>query len=247
MRCKKFWLSGLLVLFLSFSVIAQIPSPQKILAVELAVQQDRIDLLNAYTLAGTAANYSAFGNDTVELVSFEGKKLFSFKMDLFPSTGLETSTLLEPAIKTHLILPFFKNTQKIVFLNSVGKRFEINVAAFAQTCGNATCEPAENEVSCPTDCVSAPNDNYCNPIADFKCDLDCKKNVKDPDCGVSLSEQQLISNRFYNAGYKIAFPTTGQYLVDKINLNEIWFFGVVVIIGLALIWFGKKIQEDRAN
>ncbi|MEM5811741.1 MAG: hypothetical protein QW641_00325 [Candidatus Aenigmatarchaeota archaeon] len=52
-------------------------------------------------------------------------------------------------------------------------------------CGNKICESFspynENYVNCPKDCPSGSKDNYCDAIADGKCDPDCEKN-KDIDC-----------------------------------------------------------------
>lgn len=50
-------------------------------------------------------------------------------------------------------------------------------------CGDDLCELelGENYKICPKDCPSGSKDNYCDAIADGKCDPDCEKN-QDIDC-----------------------------------------------------------------
>ncbi len=51
-------------------------------------------------------------------------------------------------------------------------------------CGDHICEPkrGENYFTCPEDCPSGGEDNYCDALEDGKCDPDCKSG-EDPDCG----------------------------------------------------------------
>lgn len=53
-----------------------------------------------------------------------------------------------------------------------------------EKCGNNICEylRGENYFTCPEDCPSGGEDNYCDKIAEGICDPDCKPGV-DPDCG----------------------------------------------------------------
>ena len=49
------------------------------------------------------------------------------------------------------------------------------------TCGDSFCNLPETYASCPQDCPSGSNDEYCDGVKDGRCDPDCKSG-EDQDC-----------------------------------------------------------------
>ena len=49
------------------------------------------------------------------------------------------------------------------------------------TCGDSLCNLPETHATCPQDCPSASNDEYCDAVRDGKCDPDCSAG-QDADC-----------------------------------------------------------------
>ena len=65
----------------------------------------------------------------------------------------------------------------------------MNVSFKETTCGDGSCGFPENSETCPQDCPSGGIDEYCDGIADGKCDPDCQlldeedpEYQVDPDC-----------------------------------------------------------------
>jgi len=63
----------------------------------------------------------------------------------------------------------------------------IPIAQFAETCGNARCEPQESFETCARDCSSGSQDDYCDREPDERCDPDCKA-AEDGDCATPVQK-----------------------------------------------------------
>jgi len=81
-----------------------------------------------------------------------------------------------------LTLPYESNAKKILLKNQEDKELlSISTAQFADTCGNYICEDHESYETCPDDCRSGSEDDYCDEEQDGICDPDCI-NGEDIDC-----------------------------------------------------------------
>lgn len=61
-------------------------------------------------------------------------------------------------------------------------------------CGDDFCGLPENHNTCPEDCPSGGSDEYCDGIADGKCDPDCEiSQESDPDCEVEELAKESIN------------------------------------------------------
>jgi putative hemolysin len=62
---------------------------------------------------------------------------------------------------------------------------------FAESrCGDGACGTMEHIGNCPSDCDSGLHDEYCDGLADGRCDLDCvEQGGDDPDCADGAAAQ----------------------------------------------------------
>jgi len=83
-----------------------------------------------------------------------------------------------------ILLPATFETDSLVF--SSGK-VEVRVTK----CGDGICGAGENYLTCPQDCPSGGEDNYCDGVRDGICDPDCMEN-EDVDCAKGRGKFVLI-------------------------------------------------------
>ena len=102
--------------------------------------------------------------------------------------------------------------------------------------GTCQSERGENFISCE-DCPSGSDDDYCDAVFDYKCDLDCKeqgREEKDTDCTCGDGVCNLKEDKFY-------CPADCG---NPINPLLKWYIGIGVV--LALIIFGiVKLAKRR--
>ncbi len=85
--------------------------------------------------------------------------------------------------------PYFENGKTLEISDLAGGVVErVDLAPFAETCGNNICEEHETYLECSNDC-RIEDDNYCLPYNDGICDADCPSvgKLADSDCKRSLS------------------------------------------------------------
>ena len=146
---------------------------------------------------------SSEGAYKLEVISFDGGVLYSerfnFNLNLFSSPlpewfdesgeqiyipSAEESFIVLTETTKELVIPYFPNAKQINVYDEIDKKLlEIPVLQFADTCGNAICEPQESYESCQLDCRSGSADDYCDGVADNICDPDCSVfQSLDSDC-----------------------------------------------------------------
>ena len=93
-------------------------------------------------------------------------------------------------------------------------------------CGNGVCDIAETHYTCPNDCASGSQDNYCDKVKDNICDPDC--NNQDPDC----------------EGYKATTPIINQ-TKDLISLNTIIMLGLLLLALFVIFIILRTINKQK--
>ncbi|MEM2918338.1 MAG: hypothetical protein QXY62_02425 [Candidatus Altiarchaeota archaeon] len=101
-----------------------------------------------------------------EVISFEGKELYSFKFNLptkwfYDYLDKETGELSGGVIELEkvnftLIVPYFSNGKKINIYNQTGALIiSIDISNFSlEKCGDGICDKNENYQNCPHDCIT---------------------------------------------------------------------------------------------
>ncbi|MFC1685865.1 M64 family metallopeptidase [Nanoarchaeota archaeon] len=129
-----------------------------------------------------------------KILSFDEEELIEFKIDLpktwytfyDPSGEEKEHSSVEPTVFFYTFnAPYFKYGALLEIYNDEEEKVdEINLAPFAETCGDNVCQEQENYLECSKDCPLDEKDNICLPYEDDVCDFDCVKigQGSDPDC-----------------------------------------------------------------
>jgi len=128
-----------------------------------------------------------------KIISFDGKILstFNFKLpkEWHVSSGLETTAnnLAVPSKMNYTLnLPYFEDgkTLEVYSISENERLASMNLAPFAETCGDKVCQDQEDYLSCKSDCRMSGKDGVCLPYQDGICDPDCPTfgDMKDNDC-----------------------------------------------------------------
>ena len=101
------------------------------------------------------------------------------------------------------------------------------------TCGDRTCGMPENYKTCPQDCPSGSEDDYCDGVSDKICDLDCGSG-RDPDCNPEEMASPVTPSVTMTQP-----PILGEFpLIWDIGIG---FLIVIIICGVYL--FVKKLRK----
>jgi len=206
--------------------------------------------LSKQSLFVTTGNFNELqdANDrsyTLNIISFSDKVLYTayFEIDLFfyglapegtfDEDGVQISipqqevfTLRQTDIQ--LILPYFPNAKRFDIYNPDDEKvLEISAAYLSDVCGDNICQLHESFESCPIDCPSGINDDYCDGLQDSICDPDCSA-ATDFDC-------------------KTAVPSSVQVVIPPPQLSAILvLIGILAILITAVILF-TRIRSKGEN
>ncbi|MBI2136998.1 hypothetical protein HYU12_00600 [Candidatus Woesearchaeota archaeon] len=152
-----------------------------------------------------------FSDYRLALVDSKDNKLYEFGFtfdtgfsgEVFGETGsiapAEGSASLSSVV---LSVPYFPKGQRMLIYDNTGaKILEIPVAHFANLCNDGVCQDSESYESCQADCPSGGEDDYCDSVADGRCDVDCAGwKGKDSDCAdeAGVEPAQSGSNFAFN-------------------------------------------------
>ncbi len=146
---------------------------------------------------GSLSQKADEGSYTAQLISFDESVLYSKKFEIITvirgeNFDLNTGTIAASEMKLNetnitLQLPYFAEGKQVNIYNKNIKALEIPVLQFADTCGNAVCDPQESYESCNKDCKSGGKDDYCDSVSDGVCDSDCADG-QDGDCAVAAQQ-----------------------------------------------------------
>ncbi|MBI4044705.1 MAG: hypothetical protein HY392_03275 [Candidatus Diapherotrites archaeon] len=230
----------LFVVFISAVVFAQ--PQEKVLIVSLMFNGGQMSFGNAFTQEGVFASEMNEGSISGKIYSVEGDEIFSFKFEPDNLVVIEDAGVVEETeFKQVLVLPYYGNAEKIVFLNGkTGQELAVPIAFLSKLCGNKTCDVSEAFGNCPSDCPSGGQDSYCDRQEDDICDPDCEPKFFDADCrqiptGAGLSEQEIE---------KIVRQKTGlpSSTVESFPAQALWagLIAGVVLIVLGFFFLRKK-------
>jgi hypothetical protein len=181
---------------------------------------------------------------SAELIDFSGNSIYTTSFDP-PTYGPFT-----------LIAPYRNNAKELTIKNPAQEVIlTIPTLQFADTCNNNICEPQESFETCPQDCPSGSDDDYCDGQVDKKCDPDCNNRL-DPDCTeatkrgkaqILKSEQRVQEpNEFEEEprGEPVAsaggVKKGGSTIVKYASIILITVLGGIVIITTAMIRSKRK-------
>ena len=116
-------------------------------------------------------------------IKYTDKSGFLVKTVSFEGSDIEKIYYNMSENKRYFIyIPYSENAARIEVYNPKNSRvMDIDVASFANTCGNKKCEGHESYESCTTDCTSGSKDDFCDEVNDGICDPDCLGKA-DIDC-----------------------------------------------------------------
>lgn len=142
-----------------------------------------------------------------------------------------------------IYIPYSENAARIEVYNPKNSRvMDIDVASFANTCGNKKCEGHESYESCTTDCTSGSKDDFCDEVKDGICDPDCFGKA-DIDCKDAESKENA-SIAAKPSLKEDAQEETGEPKEKTGYL--IWILSVLAIIILILLFlFIRKKKQSR--
>jgi hypothetical protein len=143
-----------------------------------------------------------------------------------------------------LYVPYDENAARIEIYNlKNSKIMDIDVASFADTCGNSVCEEHESYESCTKDCSSGGQDDFCDEVKDGICDPDCLGKF-DADCdGIETKGNASTTSK----------PEFEKGIIDEEETKErpnylLWILLSLVIIVLCLLFFFiKRKKEVQVN
>ena len=177
-------------------------------------------------------------------IKYNDKSGFLIKTISFDNFDIERLYYNMSENKNYVIyIPYDKNAARIEMYNlKNSKIMDIDVASFADTCGNGICEPYESYESCQKDCKSGTKDDFCDSIPDGICDPDCSPKT-DADCAEksNQSNQSVIAKN----NQEQTQVQSAEQPKEKSNY-AIWILLVsAIIIFILLFLFIKKIKENR--
>lgn len=185
------------------------------------------------------------GDYQAELISFSEEILYTIYFDFnletsasalpewfdedgtqiyFPGKSLTLNETTE-----QVIIPYFSNGKKInIYDPNNAKVLDIDVAYFADVCGDNICQDHENYGSCSLDCSSGSYDDYCDGAEDGICDIDCLI-IEDVDCSIIVPGE-----------------TKGKYYSFPIIIGLTILVIVIIIIFLELdrLKYHKNLKEN---
>lgn len=140
-----------------------------------------------------------------------------------------------------LYVPYNENAARIeVYSLKNSKVMDIDVASFANTCGNKICEDYESYESCTRDCSSGSADDFCDEVTDGICDPDCYGKA-DADCEYVKAKGNASA---------IAKPSVEEESFEEAKIGKkpnylIWTLAVLAIVAFILLFlFIKKRKEN---
>ena len=118
----------------------------------------------------------------VKTISFQNSEIRSFYFNMSEN-------------RNYLIYaPYSQNAARIeVYSLKNSKIMDIDVASFADTCGNNVCEDHESYESCTKDCKSGSKDDFCDEVKDGICDPDCSPKT-DADCAENTGANKTTAS-----------------------------------------------------
>lgn len=181
----------MLVVVLIFPII--VFALQNVLVLKVEIQKnDTVNLLDFHLEEGTeSVELTDHVRDyKIKLKSNTGQVLYlkyfepSFDVLIDPLPGQEApsnGSISLDKVTTTLKINYVDGAKTLELYH---KDNRILVATIELCNNNKICEidKKENYLSCPSDCPSGSNDNYCDRVLDGKCDLDCGVIELDIDC-----------------------------------------------------------------
>lgn len=172
----------------------------------------------------------------IKTISFEGLDLGSFYYDMTEN-------------RNYIVyVPYRKDAEEIIIYNANNSIvMEINVASFADTCGNNICEPYESYESCTGDCTSGSKDDFCDGASDGICDPDCSSKT-DNDCDyIKTDENNEATAAANNIKNQNNIVENVVYEENEKKPNYlIWILPISAIAILVLMFlFYRKIRENQ--
>ncbi len=180
-------------------------------------------------LAGRAPVMNDEGNYTIKVISFYNTVL------------VEGVFYVNRDGDFTLYVPYHNEAKEIVIFKGRERIFGYSVAAFADVCGDGTCQEHESFEDCPEDCISGMRDDYCDMVEDDICDSDCEL---DPDCiEVEVIEEEPSAEE----------PEEVVEYVQEKTENS-WLFYIIILFFVLIVVFvviflsrhkAKKQKEEK--
>lgn len=170
----------------------------------------------------------------VKTISFQNSEIRSFYLNMSEN-------------RNYLIYaPYSQNAARIeVYSLKNSKIMDIDVASFADTCGNNVCEDHESYESCTKDCKSGSKDDFCDEANDGICDPDCSPKT-DADCIPKGGNQTSAIEKIMAAGEKTQNEAKQPEETGKKPNYLVWILsGLAVIIIILLFLFIRKRKENQ--
>ena len=172
-------------------------------------------------------------------VKFTDTSGFLVKTVSFENSDIEKIYYNMSENKKYLLyLPYDRNAARIEVYNlKNSKVMDIDVASFANTCGNDKCEEHESHESCTRDCTSGSQDDFCDELKDGICDPDCLGRA-DIDCEANGNESIT------------AKPGPEERIIEKAEETKkkpnyfMWILIIMIIIVILAAFFFIKNRKE---
>lgn len=140
-------------------------------------------VLDINHITGSATFNSISMRDDDRAIKYTDTSGFLVKTISFEDSDIEKIYYNLSENKKYLLyIPYNENAARVEVYNlKNSKIMDIDVASFANTCGNNKCEGHESYESCTKDCSSGSLDDFCDELKDGICDPDCSAKT-DIDC-----------------------------------------------------------------
>lgn len=178
-----------------------------------------------------AVRYSDFSGFLIKLKSFDDAEIQKMYYDMSSNKNYQ------------IYLPYSKEAARIEVYNpSNSKVMDIEVASFADTCGNNACEDYESYESCTKDCHSGEKDDFCDAISDGICDPDCTSKT-DADCAESEKPDISITQPT-NPSKKQSTKITQEKTTKSFNYLLWGSIIIAAIVPILIFTFVRKRKEQ---
>jgi len=215
-----------------------------LLIVNFSLAEQLYSLSLVKTDQGLAYSNIEISQGEIPQISKEGNiivRIFDFSDNL-----LYENKVSPPSFQPfQLLVPYYKEGKQIELIYEQDNPISIEVAYFADTCGNTLCEEHENFNICSEDCHSGKEDSYCDKELDYICDPDCTVE-EDLDCKVEEEkEKENISEKLKEVKEKIVVESKEEEEEKGFPWWIILLVVIFILIIMGLIYYDKKKHEKE--